>query len=240
MDKFSKIESLLDAACNFQGNSEEEREKTRDKFRRIETEEENVLRISIDGLVAQLAANMTNKVNETNEKTSYHILLVTSYIRSHYIINELILDGDIIEATTLLRKQLESLTRMNELDKKPLDKLHKLYNKTPNVNNIFRKGAFKDIYAHLSEIAHLATPRAGKVLHIIKSEDLVGVSLYPRYTKLSHGCFDLQMFISLHFLFWLFDKQKSWYPNINTKKYEDILYGSLKIALDIGVIIKSE
>lgn len=212
------------------------REIAREEYRRAETQEENILRISIDGLLAQLASNMKNKIENTDDKTSYQISLVTSYIRSHYIINEMILDSDIIEATTLIRKQLESLTRIHELDKNPLLKLLK---KTPNVINCF-KSVGKKIYPHLSEIAHFATPRVGELLHVVEDGDLIGPSLHPRYTKSAHGSFDLHALVSIYFLFWLIDKQKSWFPNIDSTSNMKVLYTTFQIALDSGVISDKE
>lgn len=237
METFKKrIEDLLPAACDFQGESMKAREIARDAYRKAETNEENVLRISIDGLVAQLASNLTNRIPNTDEKTSYQIALVTSYIRSHYLINDMILDGDIVEATTLIRKQLESLTRVHELDANPLAKLMK---KTPNVINSF-KSVGKKIYPHLSEIAHFATPRVGELLHVVEDGDLVGPSLHPRYTKAAHGSFDLQALISIYFLFWLIEKQKSWYPNVDSTSSMEVLYSVFQIALDSGVITNGE
>ena len=232
----NKVRELLPAACEFQGESMKAREIAREEYRKVETNEENILRISIDGLLAQLASNMQNKITNTDEKTSYQISLVTSYIRSHYLINDMILDGDIVEATTLIRKQLESLTRIHELDANPLAKLLK---KTPNVINCF-KSVGKKIYPHLSEIAHFATPRVGELLHVVEDGDLVGPSLHPRYTKSAHGSFDLQALVSIYFLFWLIEKQKSWFPNIDSTSNMAVLYTTFKLALDSGVILDGE
>ncbi|WP_312844583.1 hypothetical protein [Diaphorobacter nitroreducens] len=237
MESFkNKIRELLPAACEFQGESMRAREIAREEYRKAETQEENILRISIDGLLAKLASNMKNKIENADDKTSYQISLVTSYVRSHYIINEMILDGDIIEATTLIRKQLESLTRIHELDKNPLLKLLK---KTPNVINCF-KSVGKKIYPHLSEIAHFATPRVGELLHVVEDGDLVGPSLHPRYTKSAHGSFDLHALISIYFLFWLIEKQKSWFPNIDSTSNMRVLYTTFQIALESGVISDKE
>ena len=229
----NRVKTLLPAACDFQVESNKAREITREQYRRIETEQENTLRICIDGLVAQLAANMANKIEGTDEKDSYQISLVTSYVRTHFIINDMILDGDIVEATTLIRKQLESITRMNELDAKPLLKLMK---KTPNVINCFKRPG-KQIYPHLSEVAHFATPRVGELLHVVEDDELVGPSLHPQYVQASHGCFDLQALVTIYFLFWLIEKQENWYPNIDKAENMAVLFSIFNIAMDTGVIV---
>lgn len=141
------IEELMKNACEYQGKCLEAREKTRQYYKTQEKEGENTLRIFIDGLMAKIAQEQaSNKINNTTEKTSYQIILSTSFIRTHYLINDLFMQGDIIEALTLIRKQFETLARMHEIDSKPLLKLHK---KTPNVCNIFKK-AGKVIYPRLS------------------------------------------------------------------------------------------
>ncbi len=231
-----RVKGLLPAACDFQGESKKAREVARDEYRRVETEQENTLRICIDGLVAKLANNMANKIEETDEKVSYQISLVTSYVRTHFIINDMIMDGDIVEATTLIRKQLESLTRMNELDSKPLLKLMK---KTPNVINCFKRPG-KQMYPHLSEVAHFATSRVGELLHIVEDGELVGPSLHPQYVQAAHGCFDLQALVTVYFLFWFIDKQESWYPHIDKEESMAVLYSAFQIALDSGVIVNDE
>jgi len=231
-----RVKDFLPAACEFQAKSMKAREVARDEYLKTETEEENTLRICIDGLVAQLASNMVNKIEETDEKVSYQIALVTSYVRTHFIINDMIMDGDIVEATTLIRKQLESLTRMHECDSKPLLKLMK---KTPNVINCFKMPG-KKTYPHLSEVAHFATPRVGNLLHVVEDGELVGPSLHPQYVEAAHGCFDLQALVTIYFLFWFIDKQEAWYPEIDKNENMTLLYSTFQIALDSGVIVNDE
>ncbi len=71
-----------------------------------------------------------------------------------------ILDGDLIEAYTLIRKQLEKLTRLNELDNRPIEKL---LNKTPNIINLFGE-AGKELYSELSEVAHFGHSRVSEFI----------------------------------------------------------------------------
>lgn len=227
-----KIENLLKSACEFQGLSTESRDKASVEYRKNETDTESLLRIIIDGLMAKLAINMQQKINNTNDKLSYQISLSSSYIRTHFIINDLILNGDLVEATTLIRKQLESLTRLHEIDNKPLKTLIR---KTPNVINLF-KSSGKKIYPHLSEIAHFASPKVGELLHVIDNGELIGPSIIPVYTDKAHGCFDLQVFISIYFLFWFIRKQVEIYDWFDGKEEEAILFNAFKIALDAKII----
>jgi hypothetical protein len=118
-----QIEQLLAAACNFQGRGMEAREKCREGFRHAEREEDNTLRIFVDGLVASLQDKLSQPIEKVDQAISYQIGVVTSYVRTHFIVTDLILNGDLVEAVILIRKQLESVARLNELDERPLNKL---------------------------------------------------------------------------------------------------------------------
>ena len=83
-----------------------------------------------------------------------------SYVRTHFIVTDLILNGDLVEAVTLIRKQLESVARLNELDQRPL---HKLEGKTPNIRMFFEHGG-GEMYGHLSEVAHFSKPRVSELM----------------------------------------------------------------------------
>lgn len=226
------IEELLKEACEFQGISIQSREKSSEKYRKKETKEESYIRVVLDGLMVRLAQNMKEKIKETNEKISYQISLSASYVRTHFIINDMILHGDLIEANTLIRKQLESLTRLHELDS---ENIKKLTRKTPNVINTFKKMG-KQAYPHLSEIAHFATPRVGELLHVIESDLLVGPSMIPVYTDAAHGCFDMQATVSFYFLFWFIDKQREFYKEFDGEDEKKLLLSAFKTAIDVGVI----
>ena len=227
------IQELLEAACEFQGLSMQSRNQASEKYRKEETDEHHFIRIVIDGLIVRLAHNMKEKVKDTNEKISYQVSLSASYLRTHFIINDMILHSDLVEANTLLRKQLECLTRLHELDSKPLQKLTR---KTPNVINTFRKMG-KETYPHLSEIAHFASPNAGELLHILEQEgDLVGPSMMPVYTKAAHACFELQALVSFYFLFWFIGKQRIFYETFDGKAEERLLIAAFETALEAGVI----
>jgi|APLak6261669087_1056070.scaffolds.fasta_scaffold11999_1 hypothetical protein len=228
-----EIEELLKEACEFQGLSMQSRESTSVEYRKKETDAESYIRVVIDGLMVRLAQNMKEKIKDTNEKISYQISLSASYVRTHFIINDMILHGDLVEANTLIRKQLESLTRLHELDAKPLQNLTR---KTPNVINTFKKMG-KQAYPHLSEIAHFASPKAGELLHVMEKEgDLIGPSMIPVYTDAAHGCFDMQALVSFYFLFWFIGKQREFYEAFGGEAEEKLLLSAFKTAIEADVI----
>ena len=68
-----------------------------------------------------------------DEKLQYKLLLVVSFMRTHYVVNELIIYSELIEAATLMRKQLELIARMEEIDVSELEKLDK---KVPQIKYV--------------------------------------------------------------------------------------------------------
>ena len=226
------FEKILRAACDFQAASLVSREATREAYRKLETNEENILRILIDGLIAKLANTITTKIETVDEKQSYQIGLITSFVRTHYLISDMVMCGDLIEAQTLIRKQLESLTRMHELDSKPL---LKLLRKTPNVINVFQR-AGKAVYPQLSEVAHFGTPRVAEFLHIFETEEINAPHLLPAFNKYALGCFDLNAFVAIYFIAWFIDKLKVFYKDYDAQEDSSTFVYIFKLAEDTGVI----
>ena len=100
------FELIKKTACDYQANSIRSRSFTRDKFREKESSSHNIMRILIDGIMILLTEKLQQPMSATNENVSYQITLIASYIRTHYIITDHIMDGDLIEGATLIRKQL--------------------------------------------------------------------------------------------------------------------------------------
>ena len=224
---------LLKNACDFQDISLKSRNEVRGTYKKKEKSEENTLRILIDGLIAKIAKEQTvKKTPKTNEKISYQISLLASFIRTHFLISDLFMQGDLIETITLIRKQLESLVRMHEIDEKPL---MRLYRKTPNVCNIF-KSSGKKIYPKLSEVAHFGTPEVGELLKVVETGDLIGPSLIPIYHDYSLACLDLNCFVAIHFLYWLIEKQIEFHDDFDGILEKQIFYDILHLAIKLDVI----
>jgi hypothetical protein len=160
--------------------------------------------------------------------------LCATVLRTHFIINDLIFKGDIIEASTLIRKQLETCTRLEELDTKNLEQLKK---KTPNVINQF-KNAGKRIYPLLSEIAHSGSERIPELIaYQDKNRNLRAVNIYPLYTEDLFIIYNMHGYVSLNFL--------KWYIQFAIKLYDEtydygndseILFLLVSIAEKCGII----
>ena len=230
------IERSMHSMAEFRGMLHEAREKCRDAYRRAEPEPRNRLRIHIDSMMAMLANSVRMPIAKVTESSSYQITLSASFIRTHYVASDMIMDGDVVEAFTLVRKQLESLARLNELDSKPLAKLHK---RTPNIQNALKGGAGR-IYGDLSEIAHFSTPRVAEFLHIIERGEATGPSIPNVYSERAVACMDMCQFVALYFQMWMVDKLKEWYPDRDYKDLTILLGLAIATALEAGVIKRDE
>ena len=135
-------------------------------------------------------------VEFVEEKEQYKLLLMVSFMRTHCVINELVLNSEIIEAATLMRKQLELLARIKEIDVGELKKLNK---RVPQVNHV---PWMKEFYGLWSNVAHNAS---------VDSLDLLGYNMddenhkrcYVQPTYTENTIETLNMNIGLFMLFGL-------------------------------------
>jgi hypothetical protein len=237
-DHKANVEELMRAACGFQSDLIKAREATYEAYRSNEPEKHNRFRIILDGLIVRTSRELSNKIENTNEKISYQISLIISFVRTHFMINDIIMNGDLVEAFTLIRKNFESLTRLHEIDTKPLLKLLK---KTPNVINLFKKGG-KQLYPTLSEIAHFATPDVGHLLTITSSKDgRTGPSILPVYNEDAIACYDRHAYVSIYFVYWLIQFLKTVYKdNYDSIKDEKTFLSMIRMAEESGIIQASD
>ena len=131
---YERTKEILDAVLKFEERSSKTRKIVNAKFLENENELHYIFRKTLDGFLILVMENLFGKYDGATEKFLYQLNLTVSYIRTHFVINNLIVDGDLIEAYTFIRKQFEKYTRINELDNKPIEKLR---GKTPNVINLF-------------------------------------------------------------------------------------------------------
>lgn len=105
--------------------------------------------------------------------------LIVSFCRSHFISTDLILGGELVEASVILRKQMELIARLNEcMENVDIESLIK---RTPNVKHL--KTTIKRMYADYSEIAHSASPNSISILGRIEHEGKILPPCIPFLTK---------------------------------------------------------
>ncbi|MBR9859986.1 hypothetical protein GYB22_04430 [bacterium] len=210
---WDNVGDLIKSATNVTSEFIKARDLAYKRYRKLEPEPHNRFRVTLDGLIGRTIMQLRHKIDSTNDKISYQISIAISFVRTHFLLNELILNGELIESYTLIRKNFESATRLNEIDKNPLQKLLK---KTPNVINIFGVSG-KRLYPDLSEIAHFGTPRVGELLSIDSANDgRVGPSLIPIHSEHGIECYNRHAFVSIYFVFWLIQFLKKVYPEYDS------------------------
>lgn len=113
--------------------------------------------------------------------------LIVSFVRTHFIILDLVTSSELIEAATLIRKQFELLARLNEL--RASESINHLLKRTPNLSAL--KTQLKTLYSDYSEIAHSSHPRKldllGSIVHCEKERTvLYPIFLENAYVSLQH------------------------------------------------------
>lgn len=181
---------------------------SRDHFRRVA--QNDFLRlnpnandlVAISGeLVSSIVLFLSGKCIRDISNGLYIGDLIISFCRSHFISVDLILGGELVEASVILRKQMELIARLNEcMENVDIESLIK---RTPNVKHL--KTKIKRLYSDYSEIAHSASPNSISILGRIEHEGNNFTPVYPIFEKNSYVA--LQHLTLLVFEFYL-----SWLP----------------------------
>lgn len=149
------------------------------------------------GRMTSFFTNFTQRLNGieiSDEKLQYKILLSVSFMRTHICACEHIINSENIEGITLLRKQLELIARMREVD---IKKLEQIYDTVPNVS--YGK-PMNEEYGLMSTIAHSANIESLDMLGFRIEDDIhKQISVYPIYNENTIYAFDTA--IGLFFMF---------------------------------------
>ncbi|MBL8206491.1 MAG: hypothetical protein JNM09_19815 [Blastocatellia bacterium] len=135
------------------------RKVAQDEFLRF-NEHMNDLVASVNELVSSMTLFTSGKSLTAIPNGLYLGDLMVSFCRSHFISTDLTLGGELIEAVTIIRKQMELLSRLNEL-RNGLD-INKLLRRTPNLKHL--KTNLNRLYSDYSEIAHSSSPQPLQLL----------------------------------------------------------------------------
>jgi hypothetical protein len=227
----ASLDAILEMAKRRISDDMSARQKALDEYLADETDGENNVRLSIDALVAYLGQLLLNPIDNTNDCISYQLALCASFVRTHFLAGDCIIQGDLIEGIVLLRKQLESVARLIELDKKPLAQIRRV---TPNVKHAYwNSGRW---YGILSQAAHVADPEFARLLKVIERGSFVGPTINPAYTPLAKDGFRLHCFIALQFTHWLITSLGSWHPHNSFAHEAAFWLSTYQEAIQTGII----
>jgi len=222
---------IITKALDFSVLILEARESAKKNFRDEESTNDNSLRLLIDGMLARTALFMTKKVEGANEKISYQIGISASFVRTHFVIMDLILDGSYVEADILIRKQVESLARMIELDKFSVSNLKE---KTPNIGHL-RKWGLGRMYGLLNKTVHFSVPEISELLGMHQEGDRVGFSIVPMYSEQAHSCFARSVATAIPFFQWTMEKCGEWYDGFDKTEMETALVHIFALAVEANI-----
>lgn len=102
--------------------------------------------------------------------------LIVSYCRTHFIAADLIRQCELIEASVLMRKQMELIARLHELEREGQSQLE---GKTPQIKWLLSR--VKRLYGELSAIAHSAKDEPLGLLGHLETNSGVFAPLYPEF-----------------------------------------------------------
>lgn len=132
-----------------------------------------------------------NKVGVDNKgNDGYKLSLLLSFMRSNNSVSKLILQSEVVDAYTLLRKQLELISRFSELDKSSKEALEKQKH-TPNIKETPGMGTY---YGYMSNIAHSMSYKDLRDVFAYEEQiqGEVGLSMQPQFTDYTIDTFCLQ------------------------------------------------
>jgi len=113
------------------------------------------------------------------ENAEYLVGLTASFLRTQLTLLDLAEESEVQDGATLLRKNLETVARILELEDAADPTT--LFKRPPNVSVL--RGNAKKLYGGYSEIAHSAHPRTSQLLGGPEDGRNGLVSLYPKYTE---------------------------------------------------------
>lgn len=132
--------------------------------------------------------------------TKYQQSLLSSFVRSTVVSVELIVNSELIEAVTILRKQFELLARLYELDKNDSTRL---VGKTPNLSAL--KTKIKQLYSKFSEGAHSSAYASMALLGFYKTRKRRNHLFYPEFTENTEIIFDNWLSVFFEFTIFVLD-----------------------------------
>lgn len=135
------------------------------------------------------------------EEGHYSVGLAVSFIRTQFLVVRCAEQSHLIEGATLLRKQIELLARLNQIDDSSKT-LERLLRKVPDLRVL--KSQVAKLYGSYSEIAHSSVPEHFRLLGSGETEETSGyLSLYPKFSPNSYVFLTHAGHAFLEFWVWL-------------------------------------
>lgn len=105
--------------------------------------------------------------------------LQISYLRTHYLTQDLIIYSELIDAATGIRKQFELICRLHELLENNTD--GHLVKQTPNIRHL--EVDSRRLYSPYSEVVHSSDPVHLQLLGLIETDEGNYTAILPKFHK---------------------------------------------------------
>lgn len=156
---------------------------------------------SVRHSVTDFVYGMSGRSWEAAPHAGYYVGLHTAYLRTQGLVLDLARDGEVLDGATLLRRQIEVIARLRELDE--TEDVSKLLKRTPNVSAL--KSRVRGLYGSYSEIAHSSVDYVFDLLASGEVGFEQWVSVYPKFSPNSHVLLQNAAMVHLEFLLWARD-----------------------------------
>lgn len=148
--------------------------------------------------IAELAYGLSGRTWNHVNNARYYSGLMVSYLRTHMTVMDMALTSEVSDGTTLLRKQLELVARLRELDH--VDDASTLLGKVPNLRHL-RTNA-RSLYGGYSEVAHVSAIQVFELLGRGDGDNSGFTSIHPKFTTNSLILLQNAAVIHVEFLDW--------------------------------------
>ncbi len=181
-------------------------------------------------LICETTFSQALQIENTVTLTKYQHALLASFVRSTVVSVELIIKSELLEAVTILRKQVELLARLYELENKEFSKLS---GKTPNLAALRTK--IKRLYSPFSEGAHSATYGSMSLLGFYENTTRRAHLFYPEFTENTEIILENWVFVFLEFTIWVLDFKTAHFENYDKAKDEQDFYTIYNLRKSSGL-----
>ena len=160
----------------------------------------NISYAELINIVCETTYSKALEIENSITLTKYQQSLLSSFVRSTVVSVELIINSELIEAVAILRKQVELLARLYELEK---NDSKNLLRKTPKISTL--KTNIKRLYSKFSEGAHSSTYGSMSLLGFYKNRKRKNHLFYPEFTENTEIIFDNWLFVFFEFTIFVLD-----------------------------------
>jgi hypothetical protein len=201
-------ENFKSQAHKYEASREAFRSKARHDFLSFH-EDSNELIITLNEIVARHMFFASEKSLKHVENGDYFSKLIVSFTRTHFILYDLTICNELIDASVLFRKQLELVSRLVELDSN-ID-ISKLIKKTPNVKHL--EFDLNRHYTDYTQLAHSSVSDKMELLGRAKGESGYFTAVFPEFDENSYVSFRHLFLLVTQYHYWITEKYSVWFTD---------------------------